>query len=985
MRMYYSRLRRLPSKFVLTQWLLWWLIPLLGLAVVLASSYAALTERRYSNANGVSGELLAGHSVGQSFVSRYDGLSGVELQVGTYGRGGKPSAASLALHLRLASATGPLGPDLATVRLPKGTVIEGGENPWHSFSFAPIQGSQDKTFYVELESPDGKPGEALTLYWWYSSGADKSNPYQDGTAYQDSKPLTGDLAFGLRYSPSPPGAWLQVAQAASRNLPLGVMLALSVALVLAVVWLALRLPVALREPLRLRRWLVRWSLPVALAVAAASGLLYSLLTPLWQGPDEYQHFAYVALLDKYNLDSSRVRNIGLVGQARDDPLLAAINASMDRANFSRLFPGYSTPGAPPDAGASIYYQLRQPPTYYWLGAAALRAARALGVHVAPYTDPEGALRLIRAVSVLISLGVIALAWLAGALLSGRDDKQPWLRLLLPLTIALLPMHAFIASVANNDVMAELAVSALFVALLALLRWPGGVRGALLAALCVALAVASSYTKLTALAAAVPLLALGLLVWVGMLVARAIDRRNDRRIKSMVSEAMRGRTAGGRRQTAGSGMRKGRAMSTMIAPFALAALVLLVGGGLVWLAPESQNTAAGWLVNSTPPQLAPRLASTSAHAGSYVVELAPPSHAVAWQQVVPPVNHPLLRLTFSGWVRLSPAVAGAGAGAGAGANKAYLTVNEGITQVAVGEVQLGQPGEWKAVATEARITASAEPVTVWLRSEAGGRPVQFDDLALQANGAQWHDPIYLVRLVNPSAETADVALRPLLARLIPSEVRSMIETVLNPQVFSKGALLMYYVDSQYKSFWGDFGWLAIPLPPVLYTLLGLVALLALAGLAWAGVRRWGHWLGVEWLGFVSLLALAAAVVVSWLQQMMLLATQGLAAYPQGRYLFVLMAPFAWLLITGVWSVYAPVARFVSRLVASRSARRREAANREPRLELAQPDHAGSEEPKKEETEAYTQNLSVWGAWLWVNALFLFASYCVLALIAPFYYG
>ena len=80
---------------------------------------------------------------------------------------------------------------------------------------------------------------------------------------------------------------------------------------------------------------------------------------------------------------------------------------------------------------------------------------------------------MRVVSVLLSLGIVVLAWLAAGLLAPGNR---WLRVLLPLGVALLPMHAFTVSVANNDVIAEVAASALFVALVALLRWPQGRRG-----------------------------------------------------------------------------------------------------------------------------------------------------------------------------------------------------------------------------------------------------------------------------------------------------------------------------------------------------------------------------------------------------------------------------------------------------------------------------------------------------------------------------
>src|SRR6185436_6222860 len=66
---------------------LFWILPVLALVWVAFASYGALTVESYPRANGFTGELLAGHSVGQTFVSRYNGLSGIDVWAGTYGPG----------------------------------------------------------------------------------------------------------------------------------------------------------------------------------------------------------------------------------------------------------------------------------------------------------------------------------------------------------------------------------------------------------------------------------------------------------------------------------------------------------------------------------------------------------------------------------------------------------------------------------------------------------------------------------------------------------------------------------------------------------------------------------------------------------------------------------------------------------------------------------------------------------------------------------
>ena len=78
-------------------------------------------------------------------------------------------------------------------------------------------------------------------------------------------------------------------------------------------------------------------------------------------------------------------------------LEAAIGRSMDAHDFTRLVGWHSQPGARPP-GAAIYSEVRQPPAYYWLSAAAWRVAGALGLHAGPYSYPDTALRLMRLVS-----------------------------------------------------------------------------------------------------------------------------------------------------------------------------------------------------------------------------------------------------------------------------------------------------------------------------------------------------------------------------------------------------------------------------------------------------------------------------------------------------------------------------------------------------------------------------------------------------------
>ena len=917
----------------------WWLVPAICIAILLWTSVGATTERHFDHANGVAGELMPGYSVGQSFVARYPNLSGVEIEIGTYREVPGPSKASLVLHLR---STRGSSPELATAHIAAGQEL--GVNPSYLFSFPPIPDSQDRTFYLEVESPDGKRGEALTLFWFKQIPGVGGDSYQPGSALVNRGPYNADLAFGLRYSPSPLAAWAQMARAASVNLPLGVMVGLFLVLLAAGIWAALRLPRVVRDRGELKRWLARWSLPVVLAIAFINGMMYVLLVPLWQGPDEHSHFVYAALLDKYDMDDEKVKALDVWGKDRPDTLLSSVAASMNRQDFSRLVAWHSTPGAAVQPDPNFIQQVRQPPTYYWLCAAALRTLRLLGIDADPYANPDGALKVMRVVSLALSLIVVALAWLVGAILF---SSAPWLRLLIPFSIALLPMHTFVASTANNDILAELAVSALFVTLVALLRWPTGARGVGLAASAMLITIAGFSTKATAQAASIPLLGLGLLVWLGVLLTGAFQRWRTRRDVPFNRATL------------------------LTIPAIMTLLVLLSSLALAAFAAKPHEEAAGWYMRYWDVEWAKRVPSTTAHEGSYVIQLEPSrGRGSTWQVLVPTtVDHPEMALTVSGWARLRAN----GVQPLPDAVKAEITINEGGRWAGKGEILLDPLGAWGQITAFARIPSSAEAIilTIAASGDADGITIEFDDFTLSNDTPDhaWGNSIYGTQIVNPSAEVAALGLRPELARVLPFEASQMVDVLANPQPFYKGALWGYYADMQHRSFWGNFGWVSIPLPGWIHTLLGFFSLISLAGLAWRGVRRRGAWGAGEWLGLLTLIALVVAVLVGFTKQMAYLATQNGAAYPQGRYLFVLIIPVMWLLITGLWEVWSLA--WLSGRIVQKAFQPKQTS---PVVKDAFQHPIGG-----------TSTCLAWGLWIYANLIFLFGSYCLLSLIVPYYYG
>jgi hypothetical protein len=873
-------------------------IPLLVVLAVFAAGCAGAVRERQSALNGATPPIEAGRSVGQTFTAKYDALAAVELQLGTYGRQNDPTRAELVVSLRR-GVTDTV--EVASLRVPPDAALE--ENGWLALAFPAIQDSAGQTYYVEVTAPSGTPANSMGVFAFRPDPHGEA--YEGGQAYADGVPVPGDLAFGLVYAAPPLDVW-----AAMIGRVLGGALGLLVlAAAVAVGWAAWRLPPLLSDPPRARAWLLRWSLPAAMTVAVLNGLLYLAVVPPWQGPDEASHYAYAALVDRYDMDVGRVRGADLWGPDRPTGLIEAINRSIEQSGALRYSTGVSRP-VDVNAGTDVFQQTRQPAPYYWLAALGVRAARALGIPADPAANPEAALGAMRAVSMLLSLVVVWLAWLAGAIVGGRTGA-PWLRLALPVTVALLPMHAFMASVANNDIMAELVVSALFVTLAALLLGPGGRRAAGLAALAILLASLSVFAKGTAVAAALPLLVGGLAVWAGM--------------------ALRRKGPFGRLQ------KTDRRRAALVAAGTMLLAQLLVVGLVAAAYTKDEGSALGWLTTPHRWDLdrlarAARVQAADAHHGTHAVELT--GEMSATHDLVPNFVHPSMLITFTGWVRAVD---------GAELVEARLAVLEGVREDSAAGVTLAPGGEWARLQTTSRVGRNAEPVGLRIAAGADAGRVQFDDMAVEISpdDPAWGAGVFTPRLLDPSAESAPSVLQPWAAALVPGDVEAMADALANPQVFDRWALWGEYAQGQWRTFWGSFGWLTLPLPEPVYAALGVLTLLAIAGLgAWAARRDWSDG---AWLALVAAVALAAAIAVGFARQMTLLAFGTIVSGPQGRYLFVLAIPVVWLLLVGLSEAWGRTT----------GVRRAEASR--------------------------------WDVWLWANALLFIAAFALLGLMLPFYHG
>ena len=237
-----------------------------------------------------------------------------------------------------------------------------------------------------------------------------------------------------------------------------------------------------------------------IAVIAVLGfmlnLLYSVVVPPWMGPDEPRHVEYVLLI---------VEKGRLVTWADPVPAIEqAIIRSMDQHDFWRfgmVSTGVYQPGTLPARFDNIWsqgltHELHQPPLYYLLQAPMAWLSRGM--------DVATQVAWLRVVSALLATVTIILTWLIA-----REAFPDWplLATAAACFVALLPMHAFVGGIVNNDVLAEVMGTLLIYLLVRGLRrgfsWP------LLAASLVVI-VLGLLTKRTTVFA-VPLLALTLLL------------------------------------------------------------------------------------------------------------------------------------------------------------------------------------------------------------------------------------------------------------------------------------------------------------------------------------------------------------------------------------------------------------------------------------------------------------------------------------------
>jgi hypothetical protein len=253
---------------------------------------------------------------------------------------------------------------------------------------------------------------------------------------------------------------------------------------------------------------------VVLTLCLVEALVWCIVLPPLQGPDEVSHLAYVQ-----KIAEAKTIPWHLHGETGDSRL--PYSTELGRAEVDTgISPLYANPSARPAgtrlderlwvaeehrlahadrANGGFTSALKNPPAYYLYEAVPYLVSSPLGI-----LDQAFVLRLANIPFLLMT---VAFVWLIAGELLGR---RRWLQTIAAGAVALHPQLTHLTAVINPDVcLTAISTVALYVMLVILRRGPTGRRAAALVALC----VLSGLTHGRGLALAVPaLLTLGLAVW-----------------------------------------------------------------------------------------------------------------------------------------------------------------------------------------------------------------------------------------------------------------------------------------------------------------------------------------------------------------------------------------------------------------------------------------------------------------------------------------
>ena len=269
-------------------------------------------------------------------------------------------------------------------------------------------------------------------------------------------------------------------------------------------------------------------------------------------------------------------------------------------------------------------------------------------------------------------------------------------------------------------------------------------------------------------------------------------------------------------------------------------------------------------------------AVTAHSGTWSLTLpALPPEQHAWLvQTVPSNQVHRLRgqeVTLRFWARSAEAA------------QAQITIDDGRDETTQ-DVRLTP--RWQPSELHHRVAADADRLRVLIAPVAAdeGSPAGFfDDLSLRcADGELLRNGPVEAPKRRWEGWTAGYLRLPLW----------FSRGLFDPTSYDAASLKRYgfYLAVTFGNFWGDYGWLTLPLPLWAYVLPALATLGAAVGWRWAGQllpEPWWQRRALTWLGLQAVLVAA----------MVLLPMIGRVWQPQGRYLFPALVPLAVIFVLG----------------------------------------------------------------------------------------
>ena len=160
---------------------------LFGLLVMLLAGCAfEAVDIQQEKGSSLAGELLDGHTIGQTFTPQHDGLSRIDLYTATYARENTQAVIFQISSAPSDDVAAGVPQELVRVELGAAQISNSGPTV---IAFPPLAGRTGETLYFSIESPGSAQGDAITIY------REEGDVYPGGQMYLDGKPTNGDIAF----------------------------------------------------------------------------------------------------------------------------------------------------------------------------------------------------------------------------------------------------------------------------------------------------------------------------------------------------------------------------------------------------------------------------------------------------------------------------------------------------------------------------------------------------------------------------------------------------------------------------------------------------------------------------------------------------------------------------------------------------------------------------------------------------------------------